>query len=114
MVTPPLDSALALCLCGDGRNTSDVLKDDGWREIINGAATAHPLPAPTLRAFLKAGRLFSELSGLMPPEAATALAELPMGAVGTVAHLGTAVVVTGEEIEPIAAELEQFGEVWRF
>ena len=114
VVTSPLDSALALCLCGDGRNTSDVLKDDGWREIINGAATAHPLPAPTLRAFLKAGRLFSELSGLMPPEAATALAELPMGAVGTVAHLGTAVVVTGEEIEPIAAELEQFGEVWRF
>jgi pantoate kinase len=114
VVTSSLDGALALCLCGDGRNTSDVLKDDGWREIINGAATAHPLPAPTLRAFLKAGRLFSELSGLMPPEAATALAELPMGAVGTVAHLGTAVVVTGEEIEPIAAELEQFGEVRRF
>ena len=74
------------------------------------AGPARPRPAPTLRAFLKAGRLFSELSGLMPPEAATALAGLPMGAVGTVAHLGTAVVVTGEEIEPIAAELEQFGE----
>jgi len=114
VVTSPLDSALALCLCGEGRNTSDVLKDDGWHEIINGAATAHPLPPLTLRAFLKAGRLFSELSGLMPPEAAAALAELPMGAVGTVAHLGTAVIVTDEDIEPIAAELEQFGEVRRF
>ena len=111
VLTWPVDGQLALCLCGGGRNTSDVLKDDGWHEIINSAATAHPLPPPTLRAFLKAGRLFSELAGLMSPESATALAELPMGAVGTVAHLGTAVVMTDEDVSKIATELEQFGEV---
>ncbi|MEE3276546.1 MAG: hypothetical protein VX193_01805 [Candidatus Thermoplasmatota archaeon] len=111
VLTWPVDGRLVLCLCGGGRNTSDVLKDDGWHEIINSAATAHPLPPPTLRAFLKTGRLFSELAGLVSPESATALAELPMGAVGTVAHLGTAIIITDEDVDAITTELEQFGEV---
>lgn len=106
-------SGFVLCLCGAGRSTGEVLGDPAQAAAIIAAGTSVRMRRLTLRALLAAGHAFTVEAGLMPAVAGVALAALPPGAVGTVAHLGTAVVATGDDLDATAAALAEFGPVRR-
>ncbi len=113
-------NGLVLCLCGAGRSTGEVLGDPAQAAAITAAGRAVELRMrePTLRDLLAVGHAFTVEAGLMPAVTQAALTALPPGAVGTVAHLGTAVVATGDDLDAndldaIAASLAEFGPILR-
>ena len=64
-----------------------------------------------MRSAIKIGRLFTEKAGLINDNLSQIIDKIPIGAVSSVAHLGTSIVATSEDISSIVNVLEEFGEV---
>ena len=67
-----------------------------------------------LRTAIKTGRLFTEKSGLMNENLSKILEQVPMGAVASVAHLGTSIIATSDDVLELSSSLENFGEIREF
>ena len=64
-----------------------------------------------IRSVIKAGRTFTEKSGLIDENLVRVLDSIPLGAVSSIAHLGTSVVAISDNIEELSLCLEEYGEV---
>ncbi len=110
----PVKDKIVICLSGLGRDTSQILNDSRWTEVINTASLGIQLANVNLRAAIKIGCLFTEKAGLMNENLSEILEQVPMGAVASVAHLGTSIVATSDDILGLRSVLENFGEVREF
>tara|TARA_B100001113_G_scaffold247082_1_gene203408 strand:- start:2091 stop:2906 length:816 start_codon:yes stop_codon:yes gene_type:complete len=106
-----LKNKLVVCLSGLGRNTSEIISSPEWSEIINAVSSNLNITDYGLRSVIKVGRIFTEKSGLINENLAEILDSIPIGAVSSVAHLGTSIVASSDNITELAATLEKYGEV---
>ena len=85
-----------------------------WIELINSAALGIHFNNSNLRSAIKIGRLFTEKSGLINENISEIINQMPIGSVSSIAHLGTSIVATSEDIESIIVNLEKYGEVRQY
>ena len=102
---------LAVCVSGLGRNTSEIISSPEWSEIINAVSSNLNIDDYDIRSVIKIGRIFTEKSGLINENLAEILDSVPLGAVSSVAHLGTSIIAVSDNIIELAASLEKYGEV---
>ncbi len=114
IITYPVKDKMVICLSGLGRDTSQILNNSEWTEIINTASLGIQLTNVNLRTAIKTGRLFTEKAGLMNENLSEILEQVPMGAVASVAHLGTSIVATSDDVLELRSALENFGEIREF
>ena len=107
----PILEKFAVCISGIGRDTSKIITDEKWIEIINSAALGIQIAKPNIRSSIKIGRLFTEKSGLVNDNISQILDEMPIGSVSSVAHLGTSIVATSEDMDALVEKLNEFGQV---
>ena len=107
----PILEKFAVCISGIGRDTSKIITDEKWIEIINSAALGIQISKPNIRSSIKIGRLFTEKSGLVNDNLSHILDEMPIGSVSSVAHLGTSIVATSEDMTTLVEKLSEFGKV---
>jgi len=107
----PIEENFAVCISGVGRDTSEIITDEKWIEIINSAALGIQISKPNIRSSIKIGRLFTEKSGLVNDNISHILDEMPIGSVSSVAHLGTSIVATSEDMTTLVEKLSEFGKV---
>jgi len=107
----PIEEKFAVCISGVGRDTSEIITDKKWIEIINSAALGIQISKPNIRSSIKIGRLFTEKSGLVNDNLSHILDEMPIGSVSSVAHLGTSIVATSEDMTTLVEKLSEFGKV---
>ena len=110
----PTDSKIVLCLSGLGRDTSKILNDPQWIEMINAASLGIQLNNATLRSAIKVGRLFTEKTGLINDNISDMLNKVPIGSVASIAHLGTSIVATSNETTDLKESLSEYGKVLEF
>ena len=102
---------LVICVSGLGRNTSDIISSPTWSEIINGVSLNLNITDYDVRSVIKTGRIFTEKSGLITENLVEILDSIPMGAVSSVAHLGTSIVAVSDNVKDLVSSLEKYGEV---
>ena len=102
---------LVICISGLGRNTSEIISNPEWSEIINGVSLNLRITDYDIRSVIKNGRIFTEKSGLLNDNIVEILDSIPIGAVSSVAHLGTSIVAVSDNITELASSLEKYGEV---
>ena len=107
----PIKEKFVVCLSGLGRNTSEIISDEGWIEIINAAALGIQFNNINLRSAIKIGRLFTEKAGLINDNLSQIIDKMPIGTVSSVAHLGTSIVATSDDISSVITVLGEFGEI---
>jgi len=110
----PIDEKFVICISGLGRDTSEILSDKEWVEIINSAALGIQYNDVTIRSVIKAGRLFTEKTGLINKNISEIFDSTPIGAVSTVAHLGTSIIAISDDLIKLSESLEEFGEVRKY
>ena len=110
----PTDDKIVICLSGLGRDTSEILGDSDWTEMINSASLGIQLTNFNLRSAIKIGRLFTEKTGLINENISEVLDKVPIGAVATVAHLGTSIVATSSDSTSLQTALSNYGEIIEF
>ena len=106
-----VDSKLVICVSGLGRNTSEIISSPEWSEIINTVSSNLNVTEYDIRSVIKAGRVFTEKSGLINENLAGILDKIPLGAVSSVAHLGTSIVAVSDNVEELTECLEKYGNV---
>tara|TARA_B100000945_G_scaffold124399_1_gene98826 strand:+ start:1091 stop:1906 length:816 start_codon:yes stop_codon:yes gene_type:complete len=109
--TYSVKNKLAICISGMGRNTSEIISSPEWAEIINTVSLNLNVADYDIRSVIKAGRIFTEKSGLINENLAEILDSVPLGAVSSVAHLGTSIVAVSDNIFELSECLEKYGEV---
>ena len=112
--TYAVDSKLVVCVSGLGRNTSDIISNPEWSEIINAVSSNLNNTEYDIRSVIKAGRIFTEKSGLINESLAEVLDEIPLGAVSSIAHLGTSIVAVSDNVDELSACLEKYGKILIF
>ena len=112
--TYAVDSKLVVCVSGLGRNTSDIISNPEWSEIINAVSSNLNNTEYDIRSVIKAGRIFTEKSGLINENLAEILDEIPLGAVSSIAHLGTSIVAVSDNVDELSACLEKYGKILIF
>ena len=110
----PIKEKFVVCISGLGRDTSEIISDKKWIELINSAALGIHFNNSNLRSAIKIGRLFTEKSGLINENLSEIINQMPIGSVSSIAHLGTSIVATSEDIESIIVNLEKYGEVRQY
>jgi len=110
----PIKDKFVICISGLGRDTSEIISDKKWIELINSAALGIHLNNSNLRSAIKIGRLFTERSGLINDDLSEIINQMPLGSVCSIAHLGTSIVATSEDIDSIILNLEKYGEVRQY
>ena len=110
----PIKEKFVVCISGLGRDTSEIISDKKWIELINSAALGIHFNNSNLRSAIKIGRLFTEKSGLINENISEIINQMPIGSVSSIAHLGTSIVATSEDIESIIVNLEKYGEVRQY
>ncbi|MBE27773.1 MAG: hypothetical protein CMB06_01495 [Euryarchaeota archaeon] len=107
----PITEKFVVCISGLGRNTSEIISDKSWIEIINSAALGIQYNNVSLRSAIKIGRLFTERTGLINENISQMIDTLPLGSVSSIAHLGTSIVATSDDIPNLIDSLHKFGDV---
>ena len=110
----PLDSNFLLCISGLGRETSKIITDENWVEIINSSGLNLQVTDTTLRSVIKIGRSFTEKSGLMTENLSEIFEQIPIGSLATVAHLGTSIVAVSDDLDELETVLGKFGEIRKY
>ena len=67
-----------------------------------------------IRSVIKAGRIFTEKSGLINENLVEILDEIPLGAVSSIAHLGTSIVAVSDNVDELSSCLEKHGKILVF
>lgn len=107
----PIKEKFLVCISGLGRETSEIISDKKWIEIINSAALGIEFNEVTIRSAIKIGRSFTEKSGLINKNISVIFDDTPIGAVSTVAHLGTSIIAISDDLPKLSESLEKFGEI---
>jgi pantoate kinase len=110
----PIEEKFIVCISGLGRDTSAIISDNEWVKIINSAALGIQFNKITIRSAIKAGRLFTEKSGLINKNLSEIFDNTPIGAVSTVAHLGTSIIAISDDLPKLSDSLEKFGEIRKY
>ncbi len=110
----PIKENFLVCISGLGRDTSEIISDKGWVEIINSAALGIQFDEVSIRSAIKIGRLFTEKSGLINKNISEIFDSTPMGSVCTVAHLGTSIIAISDDLPKLSESLEKFGEIRKY
>ena len=110
----PIKEKFVVCISGLGRNTSDIISDKNWIEIINSAALGIQYRNINLRSAIKIGRLFTERTGLINENTSQMIDKLPLDSVSSIAHLGTSIVATSDDIPKLVESLQEFGNVRQY
>ena len=106
-----VNSKLVICVSGLGRNTSEIISNPEWHEIINEVSSNLNIAEYDIRSVIKAGRIFTEKSGLINENLAEILSQVPMGAASTIAHLGTSIVAVSDNVGELSESLEKHGKI---
>ena len=106
-----IDTKLVICVSGLGRNTSEIISNPEWSEIINTVSSNLKIADYDIRSVIKAGRVFTEKSGLINENLAKIFDSIPLGAVSSVAHLGTSVIAVSDNIAELSDSLEKYGKI---
>jgi pantoate kinase len=107
----PIKENFLVCISGLGRDTSEIISDKKWIEIINSAALGVKFGEVTIRSAIKMGRSFTEKSGLINKNISVIFDDTPIGAVSTVAHLGTSIIAVSDDLPKLSESLGKFGEI---
>ena len=110
----PINEDFIVCISGLGRDTSEIISNTEWIEIINSAALGIQFDDVTIRSAIKAGRYFTEKSGLMNKNISEIFNNTPIGSVSTVAHLGTSIIAISDDLTKLSESLGEFGEVRKY
>ena len=110
----PIKEKFVVCISGLGRNTSDIISDKNWIEIINSAALGIQYRNINLRSAIKIGRLFTERTGLINENTSQMIDKLPLDSVSSIAHLGTSIVATSDDTPKLVESLQEFGNVRQY
>ena len=110
----PANNSFGICLSGLGLETTKILKDCEWIELINSAFAGIKLQGTNIRSVIKMGRIFSDKAGLITPEVLELLERVPFGTVATVAHLGTSIIYTSNDMVQAREALQEYGEIIEF
>lgn len=106
-----VDSKFVICVSGLGRNTSEIITDPEWSEIINTVSSNLKIANYDIRSVIKIGRTFTEKSGLVNENLAEMFDSIPLGAVSSVAHLGTSVIAVSDNTSELSDSLEKYGKI---
>ena len=106
-----LKEKFLVCISGLGRDTSEIISDKKWIEIINSAALGVKFGEVTIRSAIKLGRSFTEKSGLINKNISVIFDDTPIGSVSTVAHLGTSIIAISDDLPKLSESLEKYGEI---
>ena len=106
-----IDTKLVICISGLGRNTSEIISNPEWSEIINTVSSNLKITDYDIRSVIKAGRIFTEKSGLINENLAEIFDSIPLGAVSSVAHLGTSVIAVSDNISELSDCLGKYGKI---
>ena len=106
-----VDSRLVICVSGLGRNTSEIISSPEWSEIINAVSSSLQVIEYDIRSVLKIGRIFTEKAGLINESLVEMLDSIPIGAVSSIAHLGTSIIAVSDNVEELSESLEKYGKV---
>ena len=106
-----VDSKLVICVSGLGRNTSEIISSPEWSEIINAVSSSLQVIEYDIRSVLKIGRIFTEKAGLINESLVEMLDSIPIGAVSSIAHLGTSIIAVSDNVEELSESLEKYGKV---
>ena len=63
-----------------------------------------------IRSVLKIGRIFTE-KGLINESLVEMLDSIPIGAVSSIAHLGTSIIAVSDNVEELSESLEKYDKV---
>jgi pantoate kinase len=96
---------------GLGRNTSEIISSPEWSEIINAVSSSLQVIGYDIRSVLKIGRIFTEKAGLINESLVEMLDSIPIGAVSSIAHLGTSIIAVSDNVEELSESLEKYGKV---
>ena len=110
----PINEKFIVCISGLGRETSEIISDNEWVEIINSAALGIQFNEVSIRSAIKIGRLFTEKSGLINKNISEIFDSTPIGSVCTVAHLGTSIIAISDDLLKLRESLEKFGEIRKY
>ena len=110
----PINEKFIVCISGLGRETSEIISDNEWVEIINSAALGIQFNEVSIRSAIKIGRLFTEKSGLINKNISEIFDSTPIGSVCTVAHLGTSIIAISDDLLKLSESLEKFGEIRKY
>lgn len=113
-VTHTVDSKFVVCVSGLGRNTSEIITNPAWSEIINTVSSSLNCSDYDIRSVIKAGRIFTEKSGLINENLGEILDEVPLGAVSSIAHLGTSIIAVSDNVDELSTSLEKYGKILIF
>ena len=113
-VTHAVDSKFVVCVSGLGRNTSEIITNPAWSEIINTVSSSLNCSDYDIRSVIKAGRIFTEKSGLINENLGEILDEVPLGAVSSIAHLGTSIIAVSDNVDELSTCLEKYGKILIF
>ena len=102
---------MVICISGLGRNTSEIISNPEWSEIINTVSSNLKITDYDIRSVIKAGRIFTEKSGLINENLAEIFDSIPLGAVSSVAHLGTSVIAVSDNISELSDCLGKYGKI---
>ena len=83
-------------------------------EVQEAAALGIQFNNLNLRSAIKIGRLFTEKAGLINENLSQIIDKMPIGTVSSVAHLGTSIVATSDDIFSVVNVLEEFGEIRKY
>ena len=103
-----------VCLHGEGKDTKKILNNNIITSKINKICSQINLNQFSIPNIIASGFSFSNSTGLLSPESNKIISALPEGSIATIAHLGTAIIATGEKIEQIEQCLTKYGKVLLF
>ncbi len=106
-----IDSKLVICVSGLGRNTSEIISNSEWVEIINTVSSNLVITDYDIRSVIKAGRNFTDKAGLVNGNLVEILDSVPLGAVSSVAHLGTSVIAVSDNPDELSESLGKYGKI---
>ena len=103
-----------ICLHGSGKNTTKILNNDTLTSKINEAFSQINSKDFTIPKIISSGLSFSKYAELLSADSSEIISLLPNNSLATVAHLGTAIVASGNNIQEIEKLLTPYGKIFTF
>ena len=103
-----------VCLHGSGKRTTQVLKDRVSTSKINKAYSQLSSKDFSIPKIISSGLLFSRRAELLSSDLNKIFSSLPNNSMATVAHLGTAIIASGDNIQELEKNLTSYGKLFTF
>ena len=103
-----------VCLHGSGKSTTQILNDKVSTSKINKAHSQILSNDFSIPKIISSGLSFSKYADLLSPDLNKIISSLPNNSTATVAHLGTAIIASGENIQDLDKHLTSYGQIFTF